>query len=694
MLEADGGAAVDSSWCVLHPSYARPRVFTFGFGAGVEASVSSIAHPMALCACEAAAPPFHAQEGATNIDEEGVAAPSFPGEKRGATGFRVGVGALAKLDVVVMANGILERERALETVHVAGASPVHMVSFTALVAQRSPVDRPPHLGLPCHSLFWADVRPIFLVLGILRRWRFTSGGRRVRTWGWWCSSDYFGVAYGWLFLCCCGDGNLGMKGSVNFVSDDLGEQYSYAIRHGCFPCEVVALFNGAQPSTGHAKRICRILRSESWKQVGRYRDVLRIKCLALSVNESSAERNYKLHLRTAAQYTEVFWQQTRMTLGKKARRNEGGQQEVTVLEDVILPKQIKDCLDKGPKYCQEPCMNPVLKLSLIRWMGAKPEDRERCVADGVDVLQRLEGKTTRKFKTNTIVDYFLEHNLKLLTSDKEGGFVVLPEALYKTKAKEAIQKNFKPPKLGVPAGEIPGFLICSMEGLNESQVVLVASLCSHLIYAGRLQGPHFSLFLKAGASNSSLYVSQRASELVTAGLPATIDLINKHNLSGIELVIVPTDPTNIVTKASTIGEDLVKQKGPAALIVRSRAGLPVVITTALANVLMTHAATTRPLNAVTFLNNFNWTDPGRPQAGFRYFSCERWIYKHPETAPTAAIQPTLTKRARQIGLAGTSTTVEGRLDAAVLRSSAKTVCPRPAGVLNEICPRDLCEPFP
>ncbi|KAG0417925.1 hypothetical protein HPB47_005255 [Ixodes persulcatus] len=131
---------------------------------------------------------------------------------------------------------------------------------------------------------------------------------------------------------------------------------------------------------------------------------------------------------------------------KKARRNEGGQQEVTVLEDVILPKQIKDCLDKGPKYSQEPCMNPVSKLSLIRWMGdkAKPEDRERCVADGVDVLQRLEGKTTRKFKTNTIVDYFLEHNLKLLTSDKEGGFVVLPEALYKTKAKEAIQKNFKP----------------------------------------------------------------------------------------------------------------------------------------------------------------------------------------------------------------------------------------------------------
>ncbi|KAM7290719.1 hypothetical protein ISCGN_027315 [Ixodes scapularis] len=171
------------------------------------------------------------------------------------------------------------------------------------------------------------------------------------------------------------------------------------------------------------------------------------------------------------------------------------------------------------------------------------------------------------------------------------------------------------------AEEIPGFLICSMEGLNEAQLVLVASLCSHLIYAGSIAGPHFSIFLNAGASNSSLYVSQRASELVTAGLPATIDLINKHNLTGIELVFVPTDPTNLVTKASTTGADLVKQKGPAALIVRSRAGLPVVITTALANVLMTHAETTRPLSAVAFLNNFNRTDPGQPQAGFRYFSC-------------------------------------------------------------------------
>ncbi|KAG0436406.1 hypothetical protein HPB47_017961 [Ixodes persulcatus] len=47
-----------------------------------------------------------------------------------------------------------------------------------------------------------------------------------------------------------------------------------------------------------------------------------------------------------------------------------------------------------------------------------------------------------------IVDHFKCANLKLLTSDKEGGFVVLPHELYTKKAKEAVDKNFKPVKPG------------------------------------------------------------------------------------------------------------------------------------------------------------------------------------------------------------------------------------------------------
>ncbi|KAM7298659.1 hypothetical protein ISCGN_019235 [Ixodes scapularis] len=53
------------------------------------------------------------------------------------------------------------------------------------------------------------------------------------------------------------------------------------------------------------------------------------------------------------------------------------------------------------------------------------------------------GQSTRSFKTSNIVTYFSEHNLKLVTADKEGGFVVAPSALYGAKASQAIDKNFK-----------------------------------------------------------------------------------------------------------------------------------------------------------------------------------------------------------------------------------------------------------
>ncbi|CAN8002052.1 unnamed protein product, partial [Ixodes hexagonus] len=99
------------------------------------------------------------------------------------------------------------------------------------------------------------------------------------------------------------------------------------------------------------------------------------------------------------------------------RRNEAGQQEVTVLRDVTLPKQIKDCWDKGPKYSQEPSMSPVSKLSVPGWTGdkAKPEDRETCV-----------------WPTAWICS---------LRTWKEVFW--MPDALCKTRAREAVQKNLK-----------------------------------------------------------------------------------------------------------------------------------------------------------------------------------------------------------------------------------------------------------
>ncbi|KAG0422321.1 hypothetical protein HPB47_001845 [Ixodes persulcatus] len=164
--------------------------------------------------------------------------------------------------------------------------------------------------------------------------------------------------------------------------------------------------------------MCRILRSETWKQVERYRDCLRIRCHAGGVGETSAERAYRTHLRTAAQYTEFFWEQARPLLVKRNRTERpvapsGGQAEVTLLGDARLPPNIKSALDHGPKFCHEPGLRP-----------------------------RTSGISPRGFKFGHIVDHILTHKLKLLTADKEGGFVVAPRALYCTRTRQAIDRNF------------------------------------------------------------------------------------------------------------------------------------------------------------------------------------------------------------------------------------------------------------
>ncbi|KAG0424078.1 hypothetical protein HPB47_000168 [Ixodes persulcatus] len=208
--------------------------------------------------------------------------------------------------------------------------------------------------------------------------------------------------------------------------------------------------------------MCRILRSETWKQVERYRDCLRIRCHAGGVGETSAERAYGAHLRTAAQYTEFFWEQARPLLVKRNRTerpaaSSGGQAEVTLLGDARLPPNIKSALDHEPKFCHEPWLRPVEKVSQARWIGekAKPEEKDRCVADGVDVLQRTSGISPRGFKFGHIFDHFLSHELKRLAADKEGGFVVAPLALYNARTRQVIDRNFMLVNPGVLTKAMP-----------------------------------------------------------------------------------------------------------------------------------------------------------------------------------------------------------------------------------------------
>ncbi|KAG0440601.1 hypothetical protein HPB47_016242 [Ixodes persulcatus] len=147
--------------------------------------------------------------------------------------------------------------------------------------------------------------------------------------------------------------------------------------------------------------------------------------------------------------TEFLWRQQLPWLPKK-RPTSKKQRDVTFLGGASLPNELRATLDRGPKFAFEPQLPPPEKLYLVRGLAeqALPQDRERCIAVGVDALCRTTGQRPKSLKMGAIVDHFKCANLKLLASDKEGGFVVLPHELYTKIAKEAADKNFKPVKPG------------------------------------------------------------------------------------------------------------------------------------------------------------------------------------------------------------------------------------------------------
>ncbi|CAN7979379.1 unnamed protein product, partial [Ixodes persulcatus] len=74
---------------------------------------------------------------------------------------------------------------------------------------------------------------------------------------------------------------------------------------------------------------------------------------------------------------------------------------------------------------------------------AEAQEKERCISEGVDVLVRNLGTNQRTVNTKCVVSHFKENSLKLLTADKEGGFVVVGDALFSEKSRQAIEKHFR-----------------------------------------------------------------------------------------------------------------------------------------------------------------------------------------------------------------------------------------------------------
>ncbi|KAH6925573.1 hypothetical protein HPB50_007436 [Hyalomma asiaticum] len=138
-------------------------------------------------------------------------------------------------------------------------------------------------------------------------------------------------------------------------------------------------------------------------------------------------------------WAQILHQELRMASKKRGAPPAPPKKNVTTVGDVLVPEDVAKILNKEPKFSLEPDVKGQEWLSLNRQIARKaPEEKhEKCLLDCV--------ATTRSGKDplGKVVDYFQRNKLCLLLSDKEGGFVVMEQGDYNTRATEAIRKNFE-----------------------------------------------------------------------------------------------------------------------------------------------------------------------------------------------------------------------------------------------------------
>ncbi|KAH6925561.1 hypothetical protein HPB50_007132 [Hyalomma asiaticum] len=175
--------------------------------------------------------------------------------------------------------------------------------------------------------------------------------------------------------------------------------------------EFKSLCGWMKPSDGHSRRICKILKSEWWRQVRTFKDLLRIAC-ANRMDGHPGSRQYRQWCNVADSTSEFLWRTVRPTLPVQKKGNPV-QGHVLNLSTTPIPEEHERVLGLGPKYCFEPHLNPFEKIATARAVSrcAKEDERSR--------------------------------KLHVLVADKEGYFAVMNYEEYSQKSEAAINKNFK-----------------------------------------------------------------------------------------------------------------------------------------------------------------------------------------------------------------------------------------------------------
>lgn len=116
---------------------------------------------------------------------------------------------------------------------------------------------------------------------------------------------------------------------------------------------------------------------------------------------------------------------------------------VQSVSQVPIPDDVRRVLGFGPEFAVEPKLSPPELIGLVLTVSrlAPEGEVERCISEGVDVIARNKPVVSQS-QVKKVVSFLKEHRLSLFPADKEGGFVVLTEAEFGSKALEAISSVF------------------------------------------------------------------------------------------------------------------------------------------------------------------------------------------------------------------------------------------------------------
>ncbi|KAH8033133.1 hypothetical protein HPB51_007750 [Rhipicephalus microplus] len=175
-----------------------------------------------------------------------------------------------------------------------------------------------------------------------------------------------------------------------------------------------------------------------------YRDALYVQLQLTDLTPGVKKRRWRQYCDRIEYTANRLWSRELASL--RAQRPTEPRQSGVVhsCSDVVLPDYVHNTLALGPKFAVDRGRSAPELLSMVRSVAghASPEDSDRCISEGVDVL--LRGKpTSNSLPVRKTTKFLRDNELCVVPSDKEGGFAVLPNSLYLEKAVTAIESVFK-----------------------------------------------------------------------------------------------------------------------------------------------------------------------------------------------------------------------------------------------------------